>query len=430
MDMNTNDLYLKWSNQSFTEIEEQILREEANPTITRLLGADTVAEIQAHQSKISFSPIRENVVLLPGIMGSILSSIRGITNLLWINPLLFLQGNAHYLRLDENGIQDENPRIEVAPTGLEKLTYLKISLALNRRAVLHEFPYDWRRPIEHNADALAAMLQRWAADNDYKFTLVAHSMGGLVARACFARHPQIAEKTVRRLIQLGSPNYGAPNAIETLLHGNTMMAAADQLNRKNAMRDLVYNLPSVYQLLPAPGEYLPAGSAQPVNFDLYRAEEWGLPSIRQKYLDSARLFHQLLAESASPVPVDVIAGCHIETIVQFHKTNAHTWQPKSNPQGEQSGDGTVPLWSARLNGARVFYIQEKHRDLPNNRTVIDAVLDIIHSATCDLPETLPAPKPFSFESAPSPDIQAESLREKIESGTIDHRDLQSLYFAL
>lgn len=427
--MNTTDLYLKWSSQSFAEIEEQILRAETDPAITSMLGEDTIADIHAQQAKISFSPTRENVVLLPGIMGSILSSIRGVTSLLWINPLLFLQGNAHLLRLDENGEQDENPRIEVAPTGLEKLTYLKISLALNRQALLHEFPYDWRRPIEYNADLLAARLQRWAAGSSQKFTLVAHSMGGLVARAFFARHPRLAEQTVRRLIQLGSPNYGSPNAIDTLLNGNSMISAADRLNQKNAMRDLVFNLPSIYQLLPAPGEYLPAGIDAPVNFNVYRAEEWGLPAIQQTYLDAARRFHRLLADSPTPLPVDVIAGCHIETIFRFNKTGGHAWQPQSSPAGDQSGDGTVPLWSARLKAARIFHIQEKHRDLPGNRKVIDAVLDILQSGECSLPQSLPAAKPFSFESAPAPQPDPETLREKIERGSLDHRDLQS-FFAL
>lgn len=427
--MNTTDLYLKWSSQSFAEIEEQILHDENNAAIRALLGEDTLTEIHVQQANISFRPGRANVVLLPGIMGSILSSIRGVTSLLWINPLLFLQGNAHFLRLDDNGEKDENPRVEVVPTGLEKLTYLKISLALNRQALLHEFPYDWRRPIEYNADVLAERLQRWVAGNNEKFTLVAHSMGGLVARAFFARHPRFAENTVQRLIQLGSPNYGSPNAIDTLLHGNNMISTADRLNRNNAMRDLVFNLPSVYQLLPAPNDFLPVDLDAPINFDLYHAEEWELPAIQQKYLDAARNFHRLLAESPTSVPVDVIAGCHIDTIFQFTKAEGSTWQPKSSLLGDQSGDGTVPLWSARLRGARVFYIQEKHRDLPGNRKVIDAVIDILNKGECSLPQTLPEARPFSFEATPLPELQAETLREKIESGTVDQHDLQS-FFAL
>ncbi len=433
--MNTNELLQRWSTLSLTEIEDQILRGEDLDTVAQLVGTDTIAEIQ----KVSFAPpftgSREHVVLLPGIMGSLLASIRGVTTLLWINPLLFLQGNARYLRLNSSGDGDESPDVECVPMGLEKMTYLKIALQINRQAHLHEFPYDWRRPIEYNADILKNALDRWSdGDPDCKFNLVAHSMGGLVSRTYMARHPKHAEQHVRRLIMHGTPNFGAASAIDNLINGNSMMATVDKLNDQNEMRSLVYCLPSVYQLLPSPVECFPSGRDYPADFDLYDAMAWRMPNIQQKYLDGAKKLHLALAASDPQVPVNVIAGGNIETVLGA-KLGFDRDVPKlevlRSSNGADSGDGTVPLWSAELPGAKVYYTQVNHRDLPGNKSVIQATLDLINTGDCKLPETLPPPKPFFFEPSVSVpvDVQAEDLRAKIETGIVSEHDLKNLYFA-
>ena len=420
---------------SLTEIEDQIIRGEDQESITQLIGADTVAEIRA----VSFSPPatgeRENVILLPGIMGSLLSSISGVTSLLWINPLMFLHGNGSYLRLNETGEDDENPEVECIPIGLEKLTYLKISLQFKRETNLFEFPYDWRRPIEHSADRLRQHIDRWCGDNpNRKFSLVAHSMGGLVSRTYLARHPAHAEKHINRLIMHGTPNFGAANAIDNLINGNSMMATVDQLNAKNDMKSLVYCLPSVYQLLPAPPEFFPSGREYPVGFDLYDARSWQMQNIQQNYLDGARNLYQTLATSDPQIPINVIAGAHIETMVSarlaFQADVPHL-EMTSVDRGENSGDGTVPLWSADLPGASIYYVQAVHRALPGNKKVIRASIDLIQNGICDLPETLPPPKLISFEPQETlpPVVKADVLQSKIEAGTAGEAELQSLYFA-
>jgi pimeloyl-ACP methyl ester carboxylesterase len=318
---------------------------------------------------------------------------------------------------------------------LEKLTYLKISLQLNREANLFEFPYDWRRPIEHSADRLREHIDRWCGTNpNQKFSLVAHSMGGLVSRAYLARHPAHAEKHITRLIMHGTPNFGAANAIDNLVNGNAMMATVDQINAKNDMKTLVYCLPSVYQLLPAPAEFFPSGKEYPIAFDLYDARSWQMQNIQQKYLDSARNLYQVLANADPQLPVYVIAGAHIETMVSarlaFEKDIPHL-EMTSVDRGENSGDGTVALWSAELPGATTFYVQAVHRALPGNRKIIRATIDLIQNGSCDLPETLPPPKLISFEAQENlpPVVQAEVLQSKIAAGTANEADLQSLYFA-
>lgn len=436
---NTSDLLTQWAALSLDEIAARLASGQDAAAAEQLFGAETAGELiaAAPTSATRGIGLKERVVLLPGIMGSQLASIRGVTTLLWINPVIFLQGNANYLELNDAGTADRNPAIEAVPVGIEKLVYLKIALALRQEVDLFEFPYDWRRPIEHNAGILAGCLQKWGAtEPDRPFTLVGHSMGGLVARACVTRYPQVAEQHVKRVVSLGTPYFGATNAIENIVLGNEMMALAAKLNRANETKRLLLNLPSLYQILPAPPEHFPAGRAYPADWDLYDAAEWRWAGIRPEYLAGGRAFYAALAASDPQVETVQIAGCHLDTTVDIRRVfDAHErvrFEVLRRETGPDSGDGTVPLWSAVLPKARMYYIQEKHRDLPANRDVIAGTMALIHDGAPDLAETLPERKTGFFgrdvQGVADLDAEAEALRQRLAQGTATEQDLAQLYF--
>jgi pimeloyl-ACP methyl ester carboxylesterase len=453
--MNTSELLVEWSNLSLEEIEAQLQAtsgaRDLSPTsagdwgrsdaLDQLLGPEEAEELRTLAAQPAARGLRPAVVLLPGIMGSQLASVRGVTKLLWINPLVFLRGEASYLELNEDGSRDRHPETEVVATALEKMTYLKIALTLRREVDLYEFPYDWRRPIEWNGDLLHRCLERWAnGDPERKFILVGHSMGGIVSRAYLALHPRAAEKRVGRLIMHGSPQFGAAQTIQNFYEGNRMMDIAGLLNPDNELRHLLLNLPSAYQLLPAPPELFPAWRPYPANWDLYDAAAWHLDGIRQDYLDAGRRFHQLLArnnqEGAAQVEVVQIAGCHMETMVEaqhrFTPNDRLELEPLWIDKGEDSGDGTVPLWSSLLPGATIYYVQEVHRDLPKNRPVIGATLELIHGGTADLPTELPERRVglFGRDVLAPAEVEAGQLRQHLEAGTASQEELANLFFAL
>lgn len=433
--MNTTDLLSSWSTLSLDEIEARVESGADAQALEQLLGADEAAELQ----RLTHGPVarglRPAVVLMPGIMGSLLVSVRGVNTVLWINPLLFLKGQGSYLQLSADGSRDAHAEIDAVPLSLEKLCYTKIALALRRQVDLYEFPYDWRRPVQVNGDLLATYLERWAAgDAARPFTLVGHSMGGLVARACLARHPELAGGRVAQVIMLGTPHFGAANAVETLLNGNSMMALVTKLNDKNQVADLLKNLPSAYQLLPAPPDLFPAHRPYPANWDLYDAGAWHLAGIRQDYLDAGLRFHHELAASDPQAPLVEIAGCEVETGVEVERSFGANDEPRlavtKVGTGPDAGDGTVPLWSAMLPGAAVYYVQEVHRYLPRNKQVIQATLSLIHGGDPDLPATLPAAHDMLVARSPGlPDVEAADLRRRLEQGTAREEDLAQLYFA-
>jgi pimeloyl-ACP methyl ester carboxylesterase len=110
-----------------------------------------------------------------------------------------------------------------------------------------EFPYDWRRSNRESAaaldrflDAQLARWRRWHKDPDAKVILVAHSMGGLVSRYCL----EVLERwrDCRALVTFGTPYRGSLNALSYLANGFVKVG----LDLSGVMR----SLPSVYELMP------------------------------------------------------------------------------------------------------------------------------------------------------------------------------------
>jgi predicted alpha/beta-hydrolase family hydrolase len=133
------------------------------------------------------------------------------------------------------------------------------------------FAYDWRQEIATvSAPELAAALDHYAKIHeqetgvpaaDTKFIIVAHSMGGLVARTLISEHPEIAAR-ISMLYLVGCPNLGSVKAIKTVVVGpgglreNALNFPVSLLNLlPNSVDADVTKLtaitrPSLYELLP------------------------------------------------------------------------------------------------------------------------------------------------------------------------------------
>ena len=129
------------------------------------------------------------VFILPGIMGSRLAMKRGrLLDLYWLHPAAIAQGQLLELALPGS------PALR--PIGVMLPGYLKMKLMLEIagfKPVLHAF--DWRADLERNARALVRDIDRSGAR---KVLVVAHSMGGLIARAAlrYDKQRRIAQETL------------------------------------------------------------------------------------------------------------------------------------------------------------------------------------------------------------------------------------------
>lgn len=111
-------------------------------------------------------------------------------------------------------------------------------------------PYDFRKGIDLAAEALADNAQRrlaalgWSKSQGKKIVVVAHSMGGLVAR--YWAGPLGGHEHCRAMVTLGTPHRGAPRALEVLHDGVRFRRIAIP----GGFSDLLRSFDGVHDLLP------------------------------------------------------------------------------------------------------------------------------------------------------------------------------------
>jgi pimeloyl-ACP methyl ester carboxylesterase len=125
------------------------------------------------------------------------------------------------------------------------------------------FPYDWRLNIDATADELAAHIDaQLAATGCNQVDIVAHSMGGLVAKAYLSKQ-RANEAKVRKMLFIGTPHLGAPQAIAGLFSGVPIVQELKRsVTKVGALAYAARNDPGAYQLLPS--QRLVEGAADPV----------------------------------------------------------------------------------------------------------------------------------------------------------------------
>jgi pimeloyl-ACP methyl ester carboxylesterase len=286
------------------------------------------------------------VLILPGMMGSRLGA--------WIDPARIGAGELADLKLKSGKPLKVN--------GVLLLAYAKLLLSLKAVGWDVEFyPYDWRQSL----DTLGAGLAARIAAQPTPAILVAHSMGGLVARMAAARLPK---RAVRKLILLGTPNRGTFAALQALRGSYRFVRWLARLDGRHSARFLAEKIfgsfPGLYQLLPMQRQFS--------RIDLSDPHCWPKDAPRP---DPILLAHAAGVVRGLPKPdsrMIQIIGVNQETIVGVRHT-ARGFEYAMN----LNGDGTVPLASARLPGTKAYFVDELHGNLANNAAVIQAVIDLV-----------------------------------------------------
>lgn len=160
------------------------------------------------------------------------------------------------------------------------------------------FVYDWRQDAVVNVRRLDAFIEQIRADHgdpSLKVDLIAHSMGGLLARYYirYGTEDVLDDNDfplnfrgaahVRRAILLGTPNLGSVVALQNILQGF-------QVGLGRIPPEVLATMPGAYQLLPHPlNDWLTSANGEPLNRDLFdvdvwRQFQWSIfdPSIRQR----------------------------------------------------------------------------------------------------------------------------------------------------
>ena len=324
-----------------------------------------------------------------------------------------------------------------------------------------QFAYDWRRDNAENAALLHRFLLEKRAevqaerarrlggrpeDHGVRFDVIAHSMGGLIARHQLrygadpdpgAGVPWSGAPLVNKLVMIGTPNAGSAEALVNLVEG-----ADFGLFLPGYSPQLLGTMPALYQLLPrarhdALRDAETTGRVDPLDPEAWERWGWGLadpdadaqlavlmpgvadPAERRrvaldhlrKSLRRAAGFHAALDRPAAPpagTELFLIAGDAGGTLDVLEVVPSSGG--KLRRHADAPGDGTVtrasallderppadrPGWSPRLRSplsfAGVTFLHTDHLGLTRDPAFSDNVLWLLLERP-DPPETPEAPR--------------------------------------
>jgi pimeloyl-ACP methyl ester carboxylesterase len=302
------------------------------------------------------------VYVLPGIMGSKLGVTGAhIPHIIWLHPIAIANGGILELAASNRGLH---------ACGVMLPGYLKLKLLLEIAGFRPRFfPFDWRRDLFELGREL---LEHIESSDERNVLVVAHSMGGLVARAAMTLD---TDARIGKLVQLGAPNGGsfAPvQALRGVYPTVRKIAALDQQHTaEHLARNVFLSLPGLYQMLPSPE--LCEGP------DLFDVRSWPQDELAP---DETLLAHARASRArlcAADERCFVIAGICQETI-----TGVRLVDNQFEYRVTRNGDGTVPSRLALWPPANTWYVQESHGPLTNNDTVLAAVVEILRSSSTRL----------------------------------------------
>ena len=351
-----------WSD---TQIEQWLASGEQRRELTAYFGAAEYRALAALARRARAAPratAAPRVLLVPGIMGSQLGIRRAPPlphDIVWLDPLDIQRGRLAALRVPGGA--------GIVPLGVVLFSYLRLKLYLRAHGFAAEFhDYDWRLPVTESGRVLAEKLR---AAKPSRVAIVAHSMGGLVSRAALAlpdtRH-------VERLVLLGTPNSGSFAAVQavrgTYWVVRKVARLADQASAETLAAEVFSTFPSVYDLLPS----APHGHRA----DLFDPRAWPAsgPQPRPALLRAARETPRQLAPADERFAV--IAGVGQETVTAVARRGKEFVYTLT-----RHGDGTVPVASAQLPGARSAYARVAHSELTRDGRVAAAVVDLLKTGT-------------------------------------------------
>ncbi|HUP48212.1 MAG TPA: CHAT domain-containing protein [Thermoanaerobaculia bacterium] len=330
-------------------------------------GPEQYAEMRRLAQEASTRRVRggPRVLILPGILGSTIGVDRfgPFDDVYWFDPIDIAKGHLAALALPNK------TKKRFQPLGVILFTYLKLRLSLELDGYDADFhPFDWRLTIP---DAAENLLDRLFKEKAAQVHLVAHSMGGLVARTAIEmgrKKKHAGAKRIGRVIMLGTPNHGSFAPVQALRGTYGTVVKVARLDQKHNADELARNVfgtfPGLYEMLPSPAVFS--------KLDLYDAKVWpsDKPRPRQALLDAVEAVKDQFASGDERM--FLIAGVNKSTTVDLRIENGSVEYALSD-----AGDGTVPLQFALLDGIATWYVEETHGSLPNNGRVARAVADIL-----------------------------------------------------
>jgi hypothetical protein len=372
---------------TLTSEEQELLVEElGQEAFERARGAAARGRRRAKLGK---------VIVLPGIMGSELDAVdgKGDADRVWLNFAWLIAGRIADLELAPDG-GPAKPGVHVRVAGVHRKTYVPLLMELDTRWHVRPFAFDWRDDIDKSAKRLDEEVKAFGAGDPVH--LVAHSMGGLVARRFIQLNPSTwramedADGRGRggRLVMLGTPNRGSFAIPLTLTGAEKVVRTLDRADLRHNLQALLAILgsfPGVYQMLPSA-----AVDLDDDHLKLFEAGSWGPVPIREPLLARGRSFLERLHTVIDPQRLLYVAGCNRPTPFKVRVEAAGRFSYRET----LDGDGRVAHRLGLLEDVTTYWVDEIHGDLAKNGQVLDAISELLRTGkTTALPTTKPPTAP-------------------------------------
>ncbi|RZI62592.1 MAG: CHAT domain-containing protein [Rubrivivax sp.] len=339
------------------------------------------------------------VFVLPGILGSHLKVAGRRIWLSW-RFLNNLEGIAY-------------PDAAASPDGPIGATYDDLIAHLRRTHDVRQFSFDWRRPIEEEAVRLADEVDeaiKLRRSSGQPVRIVAHSMGGLVARTMQLERPGVWDAMFQhpgaRLLMLGTPNGGSYAPMQVLSGDDTfgnLLSMSGSLFDGHAARQLIAGMPGLLQLQAdlldeRLGLGRPDGWAALQKADVDAVQRridalswwhrdllqqkpllWGLPD--GKTLARAVALRRRLDQQGQELPN---ADQVVLVVGRADFTPAGVRVAVDGVQylgASDGGDGRVTLERAMLPRVRTWQAAGTHGDLPDLEGCFEAYVELLKTGT-------------------------------------------------
>lgn len=395
----------------------QLSRSGVSSSGSRGGSSDIVQVLAASKSKA-----KPAVILLPGILGSKLT-VDG--QLIWLGIRII------------NGL----PRLQYGGPGKVEATgwmgpyYDDLARYLAESHEVISFPFDWRKPIEEEALRLADVITEALEGRSEPVRILAHSLGGLVARTVEKVKPDVWHALMKhdrsRFVMLGTPNAGSWAPMQVLSGDNligNLVANVGALFDEHRARELFAALPGFIQLqaglldptlrLSEQSTWQALAKADRMLLELFTPWHnlqiqrtnlnWGIP--KQALLDAARALHTWLSQQdlrSFGNRVVMVVGTAEATPSGYDVNEA---APDFGYLETDRGDGTVTLSSALLPGVRAFQVEVEHARLPTPKQLYPGYLSLLENGTPDDPRLFTSLLSMRGGGSAAPPLAASSAR--------------------